>query len=87
MDRIKLKHLNREQFQELLEILETHAPDHPLTDWMKHAFCMNDGDSTISVSSLVGHTILQWHLNEFDEEDEYNYEAWFGEGDDDWDFA
>jgi hypothetical protein len=86
MDRIKRKHLNREQFQELLEILDTHAPDHPVTDWVKHAFCMNDGDSTITASSLAGHTILQWHLSEFDEEDEYNYDCWFGDGDDNWDF-
>lgn len=86
MDRIKRKHLDREQFQELLDIVEHYDPDHPLADWLRHGFCMNDGDSTLSVSSLAGHTILQWHLDEFDEEDEANYESWFGDGEEEWDF-
>ena len=60
MDRINKKHLDREQFQELLHVLECYEPDHPLTEWVRRAFCVNDGDSTIHVCSLAGLGILQW---------------------------
>ena len=89
MDRINKKHLDREQFQELLHVLECYEPDHPLTEWVRRAFCVNDGDSTIHVGSLAGLRILQWHLDEFDEEDDEFYEQWYGNGEDseaEWDF-
>lgn len=80
------KHLNREQFEELVSIVEEAAPDSEICNWLKHAFCLNDGDSTLHACSLAGHTILQWHLSEFDEEDEMMFQQWYGEGDD-WDFS
>ena len=51
---------------------------------------MNEGDSTITFSSLQGYRVLQWHINHFDEEDAESYEIMFGEEeemdcDDDWD--
>lgn len=89
MDRINNKHLDREQFQELLHVLECYEPDHPLTEWVRRAFCVNDGDSTIHVCSLAGLRTLQWHLDEFDEEDDEFYQQWYGNGEDseaEWDF-
>lgn len=87
MDSIEHKHLDREQFQELLEILECYEPDHPLTMWVRRAFCVNDGDSTLHCCSLVGHKILQWDKSVFDDEDNDCYEEWFGDGDtNDWEF-
>ena len=51
---------------------------------------MNEGDSTISFSSLEGHRVLQWHINHFDLEDAESYKLMYGEEeemdwDDDWD--
>ena len=89
MDRINNKHLDREQFRELLNILECYEPDHPITEWIRRGFCVNDGDSTIHVCSLAGIRILQWHLDEFDEEDDEFYEQWYGNAEDseaEWDF-
>jgi hypothetical protein len=81
------KHLNREQFQELVSIVEEAAPDSEVCYWLKRAFCMNDGDSTLHACSLLGHQILQWHTSEFDEEDDMMYEQWYGDGEEDWDFS
>ena len=52
-------------------------------------FCMNDGDSTISVGSLSGRNTLNWQYSHFDDEDADDYNRWFGDGeelefDDDW---
>ena len=51
---------------------------------------MNNGDSTISVGSLSGRKTLNWQFNHFDDEDNEDYQRWYGEGeeiewdDDDW---
>ena len=45
-------HLERDKFEELLDLMIESHPDHELTEWLKRGFCMNDGDSTISVGSL-----------------------------------
>lgn len=81
------KHLNRDQFEELVSIVEEAAPDSEVCEWLHRAFCMNGGDSTISVSSYSGHCVLNWHLSEFDEEDEEFYQEWYGDGSEDWDFS
>lgn len=81
MENITHKHLDRDEFQELLDILECHEPDHRVTEWVRRAFCMNDGDSTLHCCSLLGHRILQWDKSQFDEEDDAFYEEWFGDGD------
>jgi hypothetical protein len=65
-------------------------PEHELTEWLRRGFAMNEGDSTISFSSLQGYKMLQWGMNHFDEEDADSYEHMFGEEeeldwDDDWD--
>ena len=89
MDQIDHKHLNREQFQELLHILECYEPNHPLTMWARRAFCVNDGDSTLHVCSLQGIAVLQWTHDKFDEEDDEMYDMWYNNSNDDtedWDF-
>jgi len=89
MDRINHKHLDREQFQELLHILEYYEPDHPITEWVRRGFCVNDGDSTIHLCSLAGLGILQWTHDQFDDEDDEFYEQWYGNAEDsetEWDF-
>jgi hypothetical protein len=70
-------------------MIEAH-PEHELTEWLKRGYAMNEGDSTISFSSLQGYRMLQWGINHFDEEDAESYEMMFGEEeemnwDDDWD--
>ena len=50
-------------------------PDHDLTEWLQRGFCMNEGDSTISFSSLEGYKMLQWGINHFDEEDNENFDG------------
>jgi hypothetical protein len=51
---------------------------------------MNEGDSTISFSSLEGYKMLQWGINHFDREDADSYDLFYGEDeetewdDDDW---
>ena len=70
-------------------MIEAH-PEHELTEWLKRGYAMNEGDSTISFSSLQGYRMLQWGINHFDEEDAESYEIMFGEEeefdwDDDWD--
>ena len=65
-----------------------HEPDHPLTMWVRRAHCVNDGDSTLHVSSLAGLSILQWTHDKFDDEDAESYNMWYNSDDDteDWDF-
>jgi len=47
---------------------------------------MNEGDSTISFSSLEGYKMLQWGINHFDREDADSYDSFYGEGEEiDWD--
>ncbi len=87
---LEYKHLERDRFEELLDLMIAAYPEHELTEWLKRGFAMNEGDSTISFSSLQGHRVLQWHINHFDEEDAESYELMFGEEeemdwDDDWD--
>ena len=56
------------------------------TEWLKRGFAMNEGDSTISFSSLTGHRVLQWHINHFDLEDAESYKLMYGEEEElDWD--
>ena len=76
------KHLKRDKFEELVDLMIEAHPDHPLTEWLQRGFCMNDGDSTISFSSLEGYNMLQWDINHFDEEEGDCYAAWFGDASD-----
>ena len=81
------KHLERDKFEELLQCMIDAYPDHELTEWLQRGFCMNEGDSTISFSSLEGYKCLQWGINHFDEEDKESFDHWFGDPNDsiDWD--
>ncbi len=81
------KHLPREQFEELVDLMMEAYPEHELTRWLMRGFCINDGDSTISVGSLEGKIILNHHLSMFDEEDAECYEQFWEDADDsiDWD--
>jgi len=85
---IRAKHLEREQLEELYSILDEYDSEHELTDWLRHVLCMNDGDSTIHACSAQGLHVIQWHLDEWDEEDEENYRLWWTDDDDEpeWDF-
>ena len=40
---------------------------------------MNEGDSTISFSSLEGYRMLQWGINHFDLEDGESYNMMWGD--------
>ena len=87
---LEYKHLKRDNFEKLLELMMDAYPEHELTEWLKRGYAMNEGDSTISFSSLQGYKMLQWGMNHFDEEDADSYELMFGEEeeldwDDDWD--
>ncbi len=77
------KHLSRDQFEWLLDMLMEKYPDHEVTEWFKRAWCTNDGDSVIKTGSYLGMCIMQYHLDEFDEEDDEFYEQYFGEDDED----
>ena len=82
-------HLKRDKFEELVTLMIEAHPDHEITEWLKRGFCMNDGDSTISVGSLSGRNTLNWQYSHFDDEDADDYNRWFGDGeelefDDDW---
>ena len=82
-------HLERDKFEELVTLMIEAHPDHEITEWLKRGFCMNDGDSTISVGSLSGRNTLNWQYSHFDDEDADDYNRWFGDGeelefDDDW---
>ena len=85
------KLLQRDKFEELLELMMDAYPEHELTEWLKRGFCMNEGDSTIAFKSLEGTQTLNHHLNIWDDEDADCYEEMWGDGveeldwDDDWD--
>jgi len=82
------KHLERDKFEELLDMLTESYPDHEITEWFRRGFCMNDGDSCVAFASLKGRTTLNHHLQHFDEEDADVYQEWYGNEDDtdlDWD--
>ena len=80
------KHLERDKFEELLDMMIAAYPDHELTEWMKRGFCMNEGDSTISFSSLGGLHMMQWDINHWDEEDAESYKLFYEETEElDWD--
>jgi len=82
----KYKHLERDKFEELLDLMLESHPDHEITEWLKRGFCSNDGDSTISIGSLDGRKTLNWHFQCFDAEDDEYYAEWFGEEEElDWD--
>jgi len=80
------KHLQRDKFEELLNLMMEAHPEHDLTEWLKRGFAMNEGDSTISFSSLEGYKMLQWGINHFDLEDAESYNIMWGEEEEiDWD--
>ena len=85
------KLLQRDKFEELLELMMDAYPEHELTEWLKRGFCMNEGDSTIAFKSLQGTRTLNHHLAIWDWEDADCYEDMWGDGveeldwDDDWD--
>ena len=80
------KLLERDKFEELVTMMIDAYPDDPLTEWLKRGFAMNEGDSTISFSSLEGYKMLQWGINHFDLEDAESYNIMWGEEEEiDWD--
>mgnify|MGYP001182851167 CR=1 FL=1 len=80
------KILQRDKFEELLELMMDAYPEHEITEWLKRGFAMNEGDSTITFSSLQGYRVLQWHINHFDEEDAESYKLMYEEEEElDWD--
>ena len=79
-------HLERDKFEELVTLMMEAHPDHEITEWLKRGFCMNEGDSTISFSSLEGYKMLQWGINHFDEEDNENFDIWWGQGEEEVEF-
>ena len=79
------KHLDREKFEQLVTMMMDAYPEHDLTEWLKRGFAMNEGDSTISFSSLEGYKMLQWGINHFDLEDAESYKImWEDEEEPDW---
>ena len=80
------KLLQRDKFEELVQCMIDAYPDHELTEWLQRGFCMNEGDSTISFSSLEGYKMLQWGINHFDEEDKENFDIWWGQGEEEVEF-
>ena len=81
------KHLERDKFEELLNMMLAAYPDHELTEWMKRGFCMNEGDSTISFSSLAGRRMMQWDIDHFDEEDAESFDMMWGDGEEEIDWG
>ena len=80
------KHLQRDKFEQLVTMMMDAYPEHDLTEWLKRGFAMNEGDSTISFSSLEGYKMLQWGINHFDLEDAESYNIMWGEEEEiDWD--
>jgi|TARA_B100001250_G_scaffold277580_1_gene240060 hypothetical protein len=79
MGRINHKHLSRDEFEFLLDTMMEHEPDHPVTEWLKRAWCINDCDSNIRTGSELGYKMMQYHLTEFDEEDDDFYEQYWGD--------
>ena len=83
---LEYKHLERDNFEELLDLMIEAHPEHELTQWLKRGFAMNEGDSTITFSSLQGCRIRQGHSDQVEEEDAGSYEMMFGEEEEmDWD--
>ena len=50
---LEYKHLERDKFEELLDMMIEAYPEHELTHWLKRGFCMNEGDSTLAILSLI----------------------------------
>ena len=83
---LEYKHLERDKFEELLDLMIAAYPEHELTEWLKRGFAMNEGDSTISFSSLEGYKMLQWGINHFDREDQDSFDIMWGDEEEiDWD--
>ena len=84
---LEYKHLERDKFEELLDLMIDAYPEHELTEWLKRGFCMNECDSTIAFKSLEGTRTLNHHLAIWDEEDADCYDSYWNEVDDsiDWD--
>ena len=53
---MNINFLERDKFEELLDLMMDAYPEHELTEWLKRGFCMNEGDSTIAFKSLEGYT-------------------------------
>ena len=70
---LEYKHLERDKFEELLDLMIAAYPEHELTEWLKRGFAMNEGDSSIRAGSETGYRMMQYDKAQFDEEDEYNY--------------
>ena len=84
MPRIKRKHLNRGQFEFLLDHMMETLPDHEITEWLQWVWSMNEGDSNIRAGSEQGYRMMQYDKDVFDEEDEYNYTYTWTEEDEIW---
>lgn len=84
MPRIKHKHLNRGQFEFLLDHMMETLPDHEITEWLQWVWSMNEGDSNIRAGSEQGYRMMQYDKDVFDEEDEYNYTYTWTEEDEIW---
>ena len=84
MPRIKRKHLTRDQFEFLLDHMMETLPEHEITELLQWAWSMNEGDSNIRCGSEQGYRIMQYHLAEFDLEDEESYLAYWTDEDDLW---
>ena len=84
---LEYKHLERDRFEELLDLMIAAYPEHELTEWLKRGFCMNECDSTIAFKSLEGTRVLNHHLDIWDDEDADCYENYWNDTDDsiDWD--
>ena len=83
---LEYKHLERDRFEELLDLMIAAYPEHELTEWLKRGLAMNEGDSTISFSSLEGYKMLQWGINHFDREDQDSFDIMWGDEEEiDWD--
>ena len=49
---LEYKHLERDKFEELLDLMIEAHPEHERSEWLMRGFAMNEGDSTITFSSL-----------------------------------
>ena len=80
------KHLQRDKFEELLNLMMEAHPEHDLTEWLKRGFAINEGDSTICFQSLSGRRMMQWDIDHWDEEDAESYALFYEETEElDWD--
>ena len=64
-------------------MMET-LPDHEITEWLQWAWSMNEGDSNIRCGSELGYKIMQYHLTEFDMEDEESYLSYWTDEEELW---